>query len=107
VHEEPFPIARVGNLVQDNSMSSHIEEQLNLAKQACDLGNLEAAECCYETALAEVEASGELASLATVLYEAQRFYSSIGDKEKARLLARRFRLVAVHYCHKQEITRPH
>lgn len=88
-------------------MNSHIDEQLNLAKHACDLGNIEAAEKCYEQVLAEVEATGELSSLATVLYEAQRFYSWIGDKEKARSMARRFRLVAVHYCEKQNTTRPH
>jgi len=87
-------------LLHDGGMNTHANEQLNLAKQACDLGDVKAAESFYERALEEVE-GGEVSDLATVLYELQKFYSTVGDKEKARLMARRFRVVAVHYCYKQ------
>jgi hypothetical protein len=89
------------NLLHDGGMNMHIDEHLNLAKQACDLGDIRTAESYYELALEEVE-GGEISDLATVLYELQKFYAWIGDKEKARLMARRFRVVAVHYCHKQQ-----
>jgi hypothetical protein len=94
------------NVIYSGGMSAHLDEHLNLAKEACDLGDIETAETYYSRALEEVEMEGEMSSLATVLYELQRFYAWIGDKEKARLMARRFRLVAVHYCHKQT-PKPH
>jgi hypothetical protein len=102
-----FPIARLESVIYSGGMSANIDEQIHLAKQACDLGDIQTAETYLSRALEEVEMEGEMSSLAEVLYELQRFYAWIGDKEKARLMARRFRLVAVHYCHKQSPPKPH
>jgi hypothetical protein len=102
-----LPLAPLEVVLHDGGMSSQIDEHLNLAKQACDLGDIATAESHYEIALQESEQLSEMTSLANVLYELQRFYAWIGDKEKARLMARRFRMVALHYCHKQQDPKPH
>lgn len=85
-------------------MNEQLLVTLNLAKRACELGDIERADRFYQQALDDAERLGNENAdvMATVLYELQRFYASTGKTEEAKMVARRFRMVALHYLHRKD-----
>jgi hypothetical protein len=83
---------------------SQLEQTLKLAHQANEIGDIDQADQLYMQALAEAEelAGVDMAAFGDILYEMQQFYAKVGDKEKAKALARRFRQIALHYFHEKE-----
>lgn len=90
-------------------MNEQLQETIDLAHRACELGDIETANSLYMKALAEIDRMGqvEIGKLAELLFEMQKFYASTGNKAKARLLAARFRMLAVAYCHSQQSPSSH